>query len=242
MISRLPIVAVLVLASLPAPGRGAPPLQQRSFSVTGFDRVRVDGPYQVRLKTGVAPFARASGANAAVLDSVSIKTEGRTLVVRPASGGWGGYPGERRGPVTIELGTHELSTAWLNGAGSLSIDKVRGLAFDLAIHGAGSARIDAVDVDQLKLGMSGAGTARLSGKAGRINAVVRGSSSLDGEGLKVKDASIGAEGPTMVRLAASETAKVDAMGLAAVTLTGDPACTIKAQGSASVSGCREERR
>ena len=176
MISRLPIIALLALASLPAPGRGAPPLQQRNFSVTSFDRVRVDGPYQVQLKTGVSPFARASGANAAVLDSVSIKVEGRTLVVRPASGGWGGYPGERRGPVTIEVGTHDLTTAWLNGAGSLSIDKVRGLGFDLAIHGAGSAKIDAVDVDQMKLVMSGAGMARLAGRAARLNAVVRGSS------------------------------------------------------------------
>ena len=242
MISRLPLIALLLLASLPSPSKGAPPPQQRNFSVPGFDRVRVDGPYQVALKTGVAPYARAKGATAAVLDSVSIKVEGRTLVVRPASGGWGGYPGERRGPVTIELGTHDLTTAWLNGAGSLSIDKVRGLGFDLAIHGAGSARIDAVEIDQLKLGMSGAATARLSGKAGRVTAVVRGSSSLDGEALKVKDASIGAEGPSLVRLAASETAKVDAMGLAAVTLTGNPACTVKAQGSASVSGCREDRR
>lgn len=242
MTSRLPIIALLLLASLPCPGRSAPPMQQRNLSVSGFDRVRVDGPYQVRLKTDVAPFARASGAGAAVLDSVSIKVEGRTLVVRPASSGWGGYPGERRGPVTIELGTHDLSAAWLNGAGSLAIDKVRGLTFELAVNGAGSARIDAVDVDQMKLAMSGAGSARLAGKAGRLTATVRGSSSLDGEALKVKDATIGAEGPSLITLTASETAKVNAMGLATVTLGGNPACTVKAQGSASVSGCREERR
>lgn len=242
IMSRLPLLALLVLASLPAPGRGAPPLQTRNLSITGFDRVRIDGPYQVRLKTNVSPFARATGANAAALDSVAIKVEGRTLVVRPASGGWGGYPGERRGPVTIEVGTHELATVWLNGAGSLLIDKVRGLIFDLAINGAGSARIDAVDVDQFKLRMSGAGTTQLAGKASRLNAVVRGSSSFNGEALKVRDATINAEGPTSVWLAASETAKVDAMGLAAVNLSGNPACDVEAQGSASVSGCRGDRR
>lgn len=235
MFDRLPILALLILASLPA--AAAPPVAQRNYSVTSFDRVRLDGPYEVRLKTGVAPFARASGAQAA-LDGVSLKVEGRTLIVRPASGGWGGYPGENRGPVTIEVGTHELSTAWLNGAGSLVVDKVKGLGFDLAIQGAGSVRIDAADIDQLKMGLSGAGSARLAGRAGTMTATVRGTSSLDAEGLTVKDAVIGAEGPAIVRATVTNAAKVDALGLAAVTLGGAPSCTVNARGSASVTGCR----
>ena len=114
---------------------------QRNYSVTSFDRIRIDGPYQVQLKTNVAPYARAT-ASPLSLDGVSIKVEGRTLIVRAGSGGWGGYPGEDRGPVTIEVGTHDLGTAWINGAGALSIDRVRGLSFDLAIQGSGIARID----------------------------------------------------------------------------------------------------
>src|SRR5688500_18035622 len=104
MIDRLPILGLLVLASLPA--AAAPPQAQRNYSVTSFDRIRVDGPYQVQLRTNVAPYARAVGAPRA-LDAVDIKVEGRTLIVRArSSGSWGGYPGEAHGPVTIELGTH----------------------------------------------------------------------------------------------------------------------------------------
>jgi hypothetical protein len=237
MIDRLPILALLVLASLPASVFGAPPPAQRNYSVTNFDRIRVDGPYEVRLKTNVAPYARASGSQAS-LDGVSLKVEGRTLIVRPSSGGWGGYPGENRGPVTIEVGTHDLATAWLNGAGSLIIDKVKGFGFDLAIQGAGSARVDTLDIDQLKLGLSGAGSARLAGRAAKMTATVRGTSSLDAEGLSVKDATIGAEGPSIVRATVTNAAKVDAFGLAAVTLGGKPACTVNAKGSASVTGCK----
>ena len=235
MIDRLPILAVLALASLPA--TAAPPVAQRNYSVTSFDRIRLDGPYEVRLKTSVAPYARASGSQAA-LDGLSIRVEGRTLIVRPTSGGWGGYPGENRGPVTIEVGTHELGTAWLNGAGSLMIDKIKGLGFDLAIQGAGSARIDSADIDQLKLGISGAGSARVAGRAAKMTATVRGTSSLDAEALSVKDAVIGAEGPAIVRATVTNAAKVDALGLAAVTLAGTPACTVNAKGSASVTGCK----
>ncbi|HEY0630250.1 MAG TPA: DUF2807 domain-containing protein, partial [Sphingomicrobium sp.] len=155
MIDRSPILALLVLASLPMSVSGAAPQATRNYSVTGFDRIRIDGPYQVTLRTNVAPFARASGTQAS-LDSVSIKVEGRTLIVRANSGGsWGGYPGEGRGPVTIEVGTHGLANAWVNGAGSLIIDKVKGLSFDLAIQGPGVARIDDAQVDQMKVGISG---------------------------------------------------------------------------------------
>lgn len=238
MIDRLPILALLVAASLPA--GAATPTTQRNFSVNGFDRIRVDGPYQVQLKTGVAPFARASGT-AAAIDGVSIKVEGRTLVVRAGSGSWGGYPGERRGPVTIEVGTHDLSAAFINGAGALNIDRVKGLGFDLAVQGSGLARIDQVEVDQMRVGISGSGTTRLAGRAARLTATVRGTSSFEADGLSSKDATIGAEGPSIVRLAVTNSAKVDANGLASVTLTGNPACIVKARGSANVVGCKEAR-
>jgi hypothetical protein len=225
--------AALLLLAAPA---GA---AERNYSVTGFDRIRIDGPYQVTLKTNVAPFAKASGAQAS-LDGVSIKVEGRTLVVRrDSSAGWGGYPGEGRGPVTINVGTHGLGTAYINGPGSLLIDRVKGLSFELAIQGSGTARIDEVNIDQLRIGLSGAAATRLAGKALKMTATVRGTSSLDAEGLAVKDAVIGAEGPATVRAVVSGTAKVDALGLASVTLAGTPSCTVKAQGSATVSGCKK---
>ena len=186
-------LAALLFAAAPAAAA------DRNFSVTSFDRVRVDGPYQVTLRTNVAPFARATGTQAS-LDGVSIKVEGRTLIIRSnPSAGWGGYPGEGRGPVTIELGTHELSTAWINGPGALIIDKVKGLSFDLAIQGAGTMRIDSADVDVLKIGMSGAASTRIAGRAAKLTATVRGTSSLDAESLSIKDAVIGAEGPALVR-------------------------------------------
>jgi len=239
MIDRLPILALLALASLPAsvPVFGAGPTSQRNYSVTSFDRIRIDGPYQVQLRTNVAPYARASGS-AAALDGVSIEVEGRTLIVRANSESWGGYAGEDKGPVTIELGTHDLGTARINGAGALSVDRIKGLSFELAIQGSGSARIDNADIDQLKVGISGAGSARLVGSAKKLTAVIRGTSAFDGESMTVKDAVIGSEGPTVIRANVTETAKVDAIGVGSVTLGGKPACTINARGSAVVTGCK----
>ena len=74
MPTRLPFFFVVLAVAAPAPAA------TRNFGVTGFDRIRVDGPYKVRLATGIAPFAKASGSMAA-LDRVAIEVQGRTLKI-----------------------------------------------------------------------------------------------------------------------------------------------------------------
>jgi hypothetical protein len=143
-----------------------------------------------------------------------------------------------KGPIEIAIGTHDLSGAWLNGAGSLGIDRVKGLSFDLSVQGAGSAVIRSAAVDQLRITLFGPATATVAGSALQLNAVVRGAGGLNASALDVKDATVGAEGSVTVAANVTGTAKLQVQGSAAVTLTGRPACTIRAVGSVNVSGCR----
>src|SRR5688572_6185392 len=122
MSRRLAAIVLIGLAAAPAAAA------ERNYSITTFDRIRVDGPYRVKLTTGVAPYARASGSVAGI-DGVAIEVNGRTLIVHANRSAWGGYPGKANGPVEIAIGTHAITSAWLNGAGSLDIGKVKGLAF-----------------------------------------------------------------------------------------------------------------
>ncbi len=209
----------------------------RNYTVTGFDRVRIDGPYRVRMTTGVAPFAKASGSQSA-LDGVSVEVQGRTLIVHNNPRSWGGYPGESPGPVEISVGTHDLSAVWVNGAGALAIDKARGQSLDLSVQGPGSISLGRAEVDRLRINMTGSGSAVVGGNAADASLFLRGSSSLDGSGLTVKDAKIGATGSSVVAVIATGTAKVDTLGTATVELGGNPACTVNASGSAVVRGCR----
>ena len=227
-----PLLCAAALASA-----GTATAATRNFGVNGFDRIRVEGPYRVKLSVGVPPFARAEGSQAG-LDGVVVEVQGKTLVVRPNRSSWGGYPGADKGPVQIAVGTHELSAAVLNGSGALIVDRVKGLSFDLAVQGSGGATIAKVDVDQLKLTLAGTAYAGLAGRADRLTAVVRGISSVDAASLAVKDAVIGAEGSSTIRAAVSNAVKVDAQGPATIAFAGSPSCTIRAAGSAEVSGCK----
>ena len=230
---RLAILA-LFLSAIPASRVAA---AERTLSVTTFDKVRIDGPYRVRLTTGVSPFARVSGS-AAAIDGVSVDQQGKTLIVRSNPSSWGGnYPGQPRGPVEISVGTQNLAAAYVNGPGSLEVDRIKGLSFDLSVQGSGSASIADAKVDQLKIAISGVGTVSIAGAAPKLTALVRGTSALDASRLAVKDATVGAEGPAQVRISASNSAKVDARGVSSVEIAGGAACTVKAQGSAVVTGC-----
>ena len=221
------------LCALSAPAGAA----TRNFGITSFTKIRVDGAFKVNLATGVAPFAKATGSTAA-LDRVSLEMRGDTLVVHSNMDPWSGYPGKDPGPVEISLGTHDLSSAWVNGSGVLSIDRVKGLTFGLSVQGSGAGEIGQADVDQLSVTVVGSASAKLAGEAAKMTAVIRGISSLDAAQLSARDASLGAEGSATIAADVSNSVTIDASGPASVRLSGGPACTLKVSGSASVSGCR----
>jgi hypothetical protein len=221
------------IAVLAAPASAA----TRNFVITGFEMVRVDGPFKVNLTTGVAPFATATGSPQA-LDRVAVEVRGNTLVVHSNLDSWGGYPGKDSGPVEISLGTHDLSAAWLNGSGAIAIDRVRGLSFDLSVQGSGAGQIGQVSVDQLNVSVVGTASAKLAGQAAKMTAVIRGISTLDAAALATKDATLGADGAATIAANVDNSVTVDATGPATVNIAGGPSCTLRVSGSASVSGCR----
>lgn len=55
----------------------------RRVFVTSFDRIRVEGPFEVTVATGRAAGATISG-DARQLDRAEVRVDGTTLVVRPA--------------------------------------------------------------------------------------------------------------------------------------------------------------
>lgn len=209
----------------------------RTFGIADYTKIRVEGPYKVTLTTGVPPFAKASGS-AVALDRIAIEVRGDTLVIHTDPNAWGGYPGQDPGSVEVTVGTHDLSTASLTGAGSLGINKVRGLSFTLSVQGSGAARIDDVAADQLSVGLAGTASAKLAGHAKKLTAVLRGVSTLDATKLTVPHVDASAEGSGTIDAVAADTARVDASGPATIRFTGRPACDLHVSGSTTVSGCK----
>lgn len=226
------MIRIMLAASLAISAASASAAERR-YTVTDFDRVQIDGPFEVALTTGRASSARAIGSNAAI-DRVAIDVQGRTLRVRASRSGWGGYPGEAAGPVRIELATHGLRSASLNGSGSLAVNKMQAMRLDLALSGTGRIEVASAETDMLGLGLLGSGTIKLGGRAKTLRATIQGSGGVAGETLSVEDAHVQAETSGSIGLAVRRTAAVTSTGQGDIKIIGSPACTVKQLGSGQV--------
>jgi Putative auto-transporter adhesin, head GIN domain len=224
----LPLAFLALAAAVPA---GA---AERTYSITDFDRVQVDGPYRVTVTTGRSSGARAEGSTEA-LDHVSIDVQGGTLRVRRNRSAWGSHPGAGAGPVTVALTTRDLRNAAVVGSGSLDIDRAKGLRVDLSVSGSGRLNVSAVEADNLIVGLLGGGRITLAGRTRQLRATVQGSGDLAAAGLSSDDAQIASDTAGNVAVAVARTAKVTATGAGDVEIIGSPTCTIEAKGSGRVT-------
>lgn len=222
------IMAALALAAASAFLAAAPTsAAERRYTVTEFDRIVVEGPYQVRLSTGRSPGAAATGSEQA-LDRLSIDVQGGTLRVRPNRSGWGGYTGAAAGPVVIELSAREVRAASVNGAGSLTLGRLnRLLRLDLSVEGSGRISAPEVQADTLIIGLIGSGRVQVAGRAGELRANVHGWAELDGSALSAQGANIVTDTAGRVSANVAREARVTASGIGEVDIAGAASCTVR---------------
>ena len=230
-------ISILILAIAALVSVDPATAQDRRFSVTSFDEIVVEGGYAVTLEVGASPYAEADGSPAA-LDGVDLRVVSRRLVVRSRNNG---ASSRRRGdvadPVTIRLGTPTLRRARVNGAGSLTIDRVEADDFLLDIQGAGSASVGDLAANRFQLVLNGAASATLSGKVEQADMLVRGASTLTAQDFAMDGLDLGVTGPSTVLLGDTGIATIAAQGTATISVAGDPACTLSLQGSVDLEGC-----
>jgi hypothetical protein len=219
----------LLLAAAPAAAA------ERNYSVADFDRIVVEGPYQVTVATGGFTRARAVG-DAAAIDRISVEVQGRTLRIRANRSAWGGYPGAKAGTARIEVATREVKMASVIGSGSLAIDRAKGLKVDLTVSGSGRLAVGAVDADNLVVGLVGSGAVSAGGRAKQLRATIQGSGNFEAEGLGADDAVLIADTAGRIAFEARRTAKVTASGAGEVTIAGSATCTVTGPAAGAV-GC-----
>lgn len=223
------IMPFLLLAAAAAPAFAA----ERRFTLSDFDRIQVEGPYEVVVATGKAPSALASGSAAAV-EGVSMDVQGRVLKIRPNRSTWGGYPGEKTAAPRLTLTAHGLRAASVTGSGRLTIDKAKAMRFDAAVSGSGQIVLGNIEADNLVIGLLGSGAIEIGGQVKSLRATIQGSGDLNGQALTAQDAVINAETSGRVDLAVRGAAKIRAIGQGETLVRGGAACTVEALGSGLV--------
>jgi hypothetical protein len=205
----------------------------RSFTVTDFDRVRVDGPFSVKLDTGRGASVRASGSPDA-LERVSVQVQGRTLIIRPNRNAWGGWQGKEVPAASLRITTPQLTSAILGGSGTIAISRMKGHRLNAYVDGSGTMAIAAAESDRVDASLLGSGTLKIVGKAAQGNLLSTGSGELDASGLATQDLTLTSRTSGNITAAALRTAKITATGSGNVMIKGSPACTVNRVGSGDV--------
>lgn len=203
--------------------------RDRTVMLTSFDRVRVEGPFDVTLSTGKGASGVLSG-DARAIEGVNLRVEGRTLIVSAGANAWGGYPRDAKGQVKVRVTTPMLRAASVAGGGQLRIDRMRAQSIDLSVAGAGALAVTAIEADQTNATMNGTGAMTLGGTTGRARFINSGTGSIDAGQLVARDLTVLSQGMGDGTFNARFTADISAMGLGSISVSGTPKCTVRGPG------------
>ena len=124
------------------------PSIDRDFEVGDFEQLDVAGPMDVEVRTGAAASVQASGPEWA-LENLRVEQQDDRLLI--------GCEGDINSDVTVVVTVPRLAAARLSGSGDVSIDSIKGDAFECSSSGSGDLSVDEIDVQTLKLSTSGSG-------------------------------------------------------------------------------------
>lgn len=224
-----------ILIGLPLTGC-APSAQAatRSFPVPGFTRLRVEGPYDVRVHTGGHVSVNARGPQARI-DRLVVEPRGDTLVVTTEKGwnwhmlGWKGNDA-----VVVDISVPTLVSAALAGSGDLHVDRIHGGDFSALLAGSGDLSIERLETNRLHANIAGSGDLSIAGHTDRADASVQGSGDLDAAGLTVGQLNIQLAGSGDVSFGATKSAHGSLVGSGDISIAGRAACQISKTGSGDI--------
>lgn len=222
MTRAIPLFALVLLA---APAAAA----DRSYIVTAFDRVRVDGPFEVRVTVGGGSAKASASGDARVLAGIDISVQGSTLVVRRDVNGWNEQERADGPAPVIVLVAPDLKGASVIGGGKLSIaGSLRGPRIDFTVTGNGAIDASGIDADAVNVSTIGAGNVTLAGRAASARLMTNGSGTIAATPLTVGDVTVRLDGPGETQVTTRYTANVTSTGLGRIVVAGNPKCTVKA--------------
>lgn len=208
----------------------AAPVEERGYMITSFDRLRVEGPYEVEVVTG-SPHAAASGSRAA-LDLLAIRVDAGTLVINS------GVAGTRRpdGMVRVRVGARGLRAVAVTGGAKVTVDALRAAQLDLAVNAASSLAVGSLRVDDLRVTLTGQGAMTLAGATRTLRVRNLGAGTFDAASLTADEADLVAQSDGGIRVGARYTARATSLGSGAVLVSGNPRCTVRGAGPVTCTG------
>lgn len=209
---------------------------ERHVDLGSFDKLRVNGVFDVTVTTGGSPGATII-ADRAVIGDIDLHGEGTTLTVRRNVNGRWTERGQATAttPARIVLSTPNLTSLAVVGGSRVAVSRLIGPRINLAATGNGAIVADAVEGDQLNVQLIGEGTITVAGRVRAARLVANGSGAINAPALDAGDLTAHLDGLGTIAARARYTAQVSSTGLGTITVAGRPKCRVTASAGAPVS-------
>lgn len=202
-------------------------------SLTGFNKVTVNGPIEVGIRVGdVERVVVRADDNIAPLVETSLL--GTTLVIGLRHGA--SY--RTRSTVEVLVQAKKLSGVTLRGNGDIRVDHVESDVFEATLQGSGDINVESLRADTVAVAISGNGDVRAKGTVGTLGLVLDGSGDAHFADLVAKTVAVSIRGSGDVRVHATDQLQVSIAGSGEVRFRGAPNVTKSIKGSGSVEAMR----
>ena len=212
----------------------AAPADERRFMVSGFDQLRVEGPFEVEVVTG--PPSAVSHGDARTLDQVTVRVEGSTMVVTTGAMAWESRSSVNRTAPRVTVSVPSLRAVRITGAGWVRVGQMRGTRVDLTLNGTGSLVVGSIKTDDMAVNLTGSGNMTLAGTSARGRLRNTGSGSIEATGLTVADVNLFSQSSGTLSITGRYTARAISLGTGGISIAGRPECKITGPGPVACSG------
>ena len=206
---------------------------EKRYGLTSFEAIELNADVTVEIVTRAPVSALATGPEDA-LDRLSVEARDGKLVIGERRFAGGERKSRSPAPVVIRINAANLRSAMVAGAGSLTIDTLKGARVMVGLRGPGQLVVKRLDADRLSVAMIGNGTMTLAGSARQASMTFSGGGAVDAGELAVGELISDSEGAGDHRLRASRTVAITARGVGRTVVLGRPVCTVRNVGSGSV--------
>ena len=202
-------------------------------AVTGFNKVTVNGPVDVRIRAAdVERVLVRADDNIAPLVETSLL--GTTLVIGLRHGA--SY--RTRSKVEVQVQALKLDGVTLRGSGEIRVDRVDADVFEATMQGSGDINIDSLRAGTVAVAISGNGDVRAKGTAGTLGVVINGNGDVHFADLVARTVAVSINGNGDARVHATDDLQVSIAGSGDVRFRGAPRITKAIKGSGSVEPMR----
>lgn len=215
-------IAVIVLGVEPSwafslwPTTGNGKIEVSSYKVDDFNRLTVEGAYQVSIESGNDDVVVIEGEQN-LIDRTSVQVKGGELVISETT--WL----KPQKPLTVRIKKSGLTALVAKGSSSIYWGSISAKSLELTVVGSGALRGFLGSVQKLKVVSTGSGSVVLNGQVDYLSASATGSSSCSFNLDKLKEARVEASGSVQCYLKNAQSAVVELDGASVLTFGGSSA-------------------